>query len=417
MTWVNRRNGLSACEIAFCNEEWRIRFTENNKMPSPILERLAPRYDRVVEDIYRAGSGLHSWLRPIEQIADIFDAWAVQLLGVNKKTGVMSFSFESGSAPPAGPIEYLRHYHRIDPRLGKFLPAQVGDWFACEEHFDDAFVAGNPFYQDYLIPLGARYLYGTKLHDDESATVLLGHLSRVGNPPLSAAEKEAFRRISTHFQKALDIKKALEANADRHSVGAELLEKLRQPMLLIDNERRITYRNHSARALLGRRDLVFDSEGLLACRDADSDLDLTIAIRSLGLVPISTHGDQVDLQERRVVRLKRKDGGRVAGTLIALRPESTMGSFGPAPQALFTVFEPGAPVDIDPFILSTTFDLTPAEARVAAAIVAGGSPEQCARDLSVKVSTVRSHLVAIYRKTGATGQADLVRLILSATTL
>jgi DNA-binding CsgD family transcriptional regulator len=117
------------------------------------------------------------------------------------------------------------------------------------------------------------------------------------------------------------------------------------------------------------------------------------------------------------VRLKRKDGGRVAGTLIALRPESTMGSFGPAPQALFTVFEPGAPVDIDPFILSTTFDLTPAEARVAAAIVAGGSPEQCARDLSVKVSTVRSHLVAIYRKTGATGQADLVRLILSATTL
>jgi DNA-binding CsgD family transcriptional regulator len=386
-------------------------------MPSPILERLAPRYDRVVEDIYRAGSGLHSWLRPIEQIADIFDAWAVQLLGVNKKTGVMSFSFESGSAPPAGPIEYLRHYHRIDPRLGKFLPAQVGDWFACEEHFDDAFVAGNPFYQDYLIPLGARYLYGTKLHDDESATVLLGHLSRVGNPPLSAAEKEAFRRISTHFQKALDIKKALEANADRHSVGAELLEKLRQPMLLIDNERRITYRNHSARALLGRRDLVFDSEGLLACRDADSDLDLTIAIRSLGLVPISTHGDQVDLQERRVVRLKRKDGGRVAGTLIALRPESTMGSFGRTPQALFTVFEPGAPVDIDPFILSTTFDLTPAEARVAAAIVGGGSPEKCAKDLNVKVSTVRSQLVAIYRKTGATGQADLVRLILSATTL
>jgi DNA-binding CsgD family transcriptional regulator/PAS domain-containing protein len=386
-------------------------------LPIAILERLAPRYDGVVEDIYRAGSGLHSWLRPIEQIADIFDAWAVQLLGVNKQTRVMSFSFESGSAPPAAPIEYLRHYHRIDPRLAKVLPAPAGEWIACEEHFDDAFVSGHPFYQDYLIPLGGRYLYGTKLHDDESATVLLGHLSRVGNPPLTAPEKEAFRRLSAHFQKALDIRKTLDASSSRHSVGAGLLEKLRQPMLLIDNERRITYRNHAARALLGRRDIVYESEGLLACRDSDSDLDLTIAIRSLGLVPISTHGDQVDTQERRVVRLKRRDGAKVAGTLIALRPESTMGSFGRVPQALFTVFEPGAPVDIDPFVLSATFDLTPAEARVAAAIVAGGSPEQCARDLSVKVSTVRSQLVAIYRKTGATGQADLVRLILSATTL
>ena len=38
-----------------------------------LLERLAPRYDSIVEDIYRAGSGLQSWLRPIEQIAP--DEW------------------------------------------------------------------------------------------------------------------------------------------------------------------------------------------------------------------------------------------------------------------------------------------------------------------------------------------------------
>lgn len=386
-------------------------------MQATILERLAPQYDGIVEDIYRAGSGLQPWLRPIERIAQVFDAWAVQLLGVNKQTGVMSFSFESGSAPPSGPIEYLRHYHRVDPRLGKFLPAPLGEWISCEEHFDEAFVASSPFYQDYLIPLGARYLYGTKLHDDDTATVLLGHLSRVGNPPLSPAEKEAFRRLATHLRKALDIKKALEAASDRQSVGAELLEKVRQPMILIDNQRRITYRNCNAAGLLGRRDIVFDLDGVLTCRDPDSDLDLTVALRNLGLVPISTHGDQVAIQDRRVVRLMRKDGHRVAATLIALRPESTMGSFGRTPQALFTVFEPGAPVDIDPFILSTTFDLTPAEARVAALIVGGSSPEGCAREVNVKISTVRSQLVSIYRKTGATGQADLVRMVLSAATL
>ena len=94
-----------------------------------------------------------------------------------------------------------------------------------------------------------------------------------------------------------------------------------------------------------------------------------------------------------------------------------MSSFGRAPQALFTVFEPGVALDIDPFMLSVTFDLTPAEARLAAKIVNGETPEQCAQTLGVKISTVRSQLMAIYAKTGATGQADLVRLVLSATAI
>lgn len=386
-------------------------------MTTAILDRLATRFDAIVEGIYRAGSGLQPWLVPLAEVAQVFDAWAVQLLGVNKQTGVMSFSFEAGSAPPAAPVEYLRYYHRIDPRLEKHMPAGVGEWISCEDHFDDAFVERSPFYQDYLIPMGARYLYGAKLHDDESSTVLIGHLSKVGKPPLSREEKLAFSRLAAHFGKALDIKKALEANAGARSVGAELLEKMRQPMILVDNQRRITYRNRNAAELLGKRDVVYESEGTLACRDSDSDLELTIALRQLGLVPISTHGDQNIVHERRVVRLRRRDGKSIAGTLLALRPDSTMGGFGQIPQALFTLFEPGSALDIDPFVLSMTFDLTPAEARLAALIVNGRSTEECAKDLEIKMSTLRSQLLSIYRKTGAAGQADLVRLVLSAASI
>ena len=94
--------------------------------------------------------------------------------------------------------------------------------------------------------------------------------------------------------------------------------------------------------------------------------------------------------DRQSLRLVRKDGRAVAATLLALRPETTMASFGRAPQALFTVFEPGVSLDIDPFMLSATFDLTPAEARLAAKIVNGETPEKCAQTLGVKISTVRS---------------------------
>ena len=53
----------------------------------------------------------------------------------------------------------------------------------------------------------------------------------------------------------------------------------------------------------------------------------------------------------------------------------------------------------------------------ASLVVNGRTPEECARDMHVKVSTVRSQLVAIYRKTGASGQADLVRLVLASPVL
>jgi DNA-binding CsgD family transcriptional regulator len=188
-------------------------------------------------------------------------------------------------------------------------------------------------------------------------------------------------------------------------------------MVMIDNQRRITYRNKSASAMLNRRDIVYDLDGILACRDTESDLDLTIAVRSLGLVPSSDHGGVAESRERGVVRLRRSDGRSVAATVIALRPASTMGSFGRIPQALFTVFEPGALVDIDPYILSMTFDLTPAEARLAALIVNGRTTEQCCEALHVRMSTLRSQLLATYRKTGATGQSDLVRMVLSASAI
>ncbi|CAH1083827.1 helix-turn-helix transcriptional regulator [Candidatus Nitrotoga sp. 1052] len=304
----------------------------------------------------------------------------------------------------------------VDPRLKDVAILPVNDWYSCEDHYDEAFVQQDRYYSEFLIPYGGRFLLAAKIFEDSASVCLFCTITKAGRPPLSLDEKQVFMRITEHLVKALNIQRTLAEKSDQLSVGAELLERMRQPMLLIDSQRRIGYRNQAGRDLLMRNDMVYDEGGLLVCRDSESDLNLTIAIRELALVPFTTHGADYVPADRQSIRLKRRDGRRVATTLLALRPEATMGSFGRTPQALFTVFEPGAAVDIDPFILSATFNLTPAEARLAAKTVNGLTPEQSAQTLGVKISTVRSQLVAIYGKTGATGQADLVRLVLSATT-
>jgi DNA-binding CsgD family transcriptional regulator len=71
----------------------------------------------------------------------------------------------------------------------------------------------------------------------------------------------------------------------------------------------------------------------------------------------------------------------------------------------------GAP---DQEVLRGLFDLSPAEARLAAALTAGQSLKQAAAESNLRISTARSYLEAVFRKTGAHQQSQLVALLKSA---
>jgi DNA-binding CsgD family transcriptional regulator len=61
-------------------------------------------------------------------------------------------------------------------------------------------------------------------------------------------------------------------------------------------------------------------------------------------------------------------------------------------------------------LLAERFDLTPAEARVAIHLVEGGDIASYALAAGVSPGTVRTHLKAIFAKTGVNRQAALVKL-------
>lgn len=64
-------------------------------------------------------------------------------------------------------------------------------------------------------------------------------------------------------------------------------------------------------------------------------------------------------------------------------------------------------------VLGRRYGLTPAEARLAEAIVGGDRLSEAAERFGVTLGTVRIQLKAIFAKTGARSQADLVRLALT----
>jgi DNA-binding CsgD family transcriptional regulator len=90
---------------------------------------------------------------------------------------------------------------------------------------------------------------------------------------------------------------------------------------------------------------------------------------------------------------------------------------GAAFAAVAAVFVQKAPLDIpSPHeIISKDYKLTPTELRVLFAIVQVGGVPAVAEALGIAASTVKTHLLRLFAKTGTMGQAELVKLVASYT--
>ena len=112
--------------------------------------------------------------------------------------------------------------------------------------------------------------------------------------------------------------------------------------------------------------------------------------------------------------MARPSGRRAYAVLVApLRGVPEM--LGLAPRsALVLISDPELRQRLPEVVLQDLHDLTPTQARVAAALARGESPEEIANALRTTVSTVRQHVKAILAKTDTHRQSDLVRLLLSS---
>jgi DNA-binding CsgD family transcriptional regulator len=69
---------------------------------------------------------------------------------------------------------------------------------------------------------------------------------------------------------------------------------------------------------------------------------------------------------------------------------------------------------LDAAQLATQFDLTPAESRLAAMLASGKTVAEAATSLGIAMPTARSHLRAIFGKTGTRRQSELTLHLLTS---
>ena len=364
--------------------------------------------DALIAGIYAAAAGRQPWEAALELFRVATRGWTVQLLAIDPRSGSIQFSHSVGS-PPEAHLDYVRTYHRIDPRVPLLLGQPGPDWAHCHELIDEAQVAVDPFYQDFLIPHGGRYVTGCKLVDDEALVVILSVLRGVGQQPIEPDTLRWMDSVRGHFAEAVNNYRHLASLQFERCVGHVILDGLRQPVALVDASRALRYANAAAREALASTRCLVNRNGMLGCRHPADDAELTAALQTLALESAAP-GDT----PRRRVRLRNADGqGALLACLSRLRPGEVMGMFGAQSLAMILFHDTSQAASPDPLVVAEMFDFTPAEARVAVLLSQGVAADEIARQRQVSIHTVRTQIKSVLAKAEASSLPDLVRRVVS----
>ena len=229
------------------------------------------------------------------------------------------------------------------------------------------------------------------------------------------SEGEAFIQLERRWLDRLmpHLSRAAQLQDPRHFATPELfarvprvprvpfLDEWRQPALLVALTGKVLRFNDVTTQLLGRTRLVQVIDGKLELQGAALRRILDECRAAADVTPAY-----------RMLRLTEERHGEPAGQdalYVFYRPVAVNREH----AALLTFYHPDSPPIVDPDLLASAFDLTPAECRVACHMAEGRTPKEIAGRIGVQHDTVRKQLQAIYQKTATNRQVDLIRLLLN----
>ncbi|HKD25964.1 MAG TPA: LuxR C-terminal-related transcriptional regulator [Xanthobacteraceae bacterium] len=236
---------------------------------------------------------------------------------------------------------------------------------------------------------------------------------RIGQLAVSGHETEGavadrdiavVRLLAPHIRRAIAIRDALDMHTMTISTFEATLDLIGPGVVLVDRDAKIIYANRAARSMLAAGSPIRSKRGAVhACRPQTSAaLRAAIANAADGEATIGRTGIGLPAPQA--------DGEPALIYMLPLMRGDIRGRIAPhAAAALFVTVKDGGASSFAEAI-AAMFGLSAAEERTLERLLAGDTLAQAADTLGIAVTTVRTHLTHIFDKTGASRQAELIRL-------
>jgi len=358
----------------------------------------------LIRGIHAAGVSASEWPEVLERLRRFLDARVVTL-------GYREFTTGSDSAVYESPddADFCKSMGAYSARNPWFLSSE--DYAPGRVMTGDELISHNDlrrtdFYRGFLQPRGLLHRLCGVVAKHGCGAHLLSAYRAEDQGAFEAREKAELAVLLDHvtlslrsqwrWQEADDLARALLTQSDHDA----------NPLILVTSDAEPVYRNPAAEHLLDLgAGLRLDGPRLVASSSADQRL-LREAIARVA------QGDPTDAAASpAVVTLACVPPAHPVVVVVRAAGRLFMSQAG-VRRGLVMLSVRGGHAGHDPAscVFARQYELTTAQARVSALVLAGQPLTRIAQSLNVSENTVRSHLRQVFQKTETHGQMELVHL-------
>jgi DNA-binding CsgD family transcriptional regulator len=316
----------------------------------------------------------------------------------NRTNSAQWVNFVGESAELAAP--YIDYYSKLD-RYSIFLEQSPSNrLIRLSEAIPQSDLRTDEWYNDFVLKCGVGDLVGSRIHGSDSHTVLLGIHEGIGRAPLTPESVAGLNQLLKPIGRAAQLQLRMHEFGWRSLIALRSLDHLSAGVIVSDGTGRVIEMNVIAEQIIREGDGLRLRQGKLFAHRAFETGKLAALLSAA-----TATNDMCAIGHMAIGRPNNK-----APYLLSVAPlETNLTNYG-RPVALTLVIDPDARLPTHDH-LAGLFGLSPAESRVAIAIMSGKLIRDIATELGVEIATLRTQLRSIFHKVGVKRQADLVRVL------
>lgn len=358
---------------------------------------------QVIASIYDAALDRRLWPEVLGEICEYVIASSVALASHDRVTSSSAFHVEWGLDPAFRQL-YLETYQRIDPILPALHELDVGQVYTQFDILTDDAFRSTRFYEEWARPQGFIDLVGALIEKDAGTVSTLSFRRSEQDGRVDNDARHRVTLLTPHVRRSVVVGKLLDYSAAESADLSSAIERLGSGIVLVARDLGILHANETARSMLAASDPIRSIGGRLTVAGASAQAALLASVDQ-------SVQDERGLRDRGIgIPIRFADGQAALIHVLPLPHRPAHHGIGPnAAAALFVTLRNRRP-DIPRETLIQLYDLTPSEARVFGFVAEGMTREEIATAMGIAVSTVKTHMLRVFDKTGAKRQSDLVRL-------
>lgn len=294
-----------------------------------------------------------------------------------------------------GGVERVRQYPLDEPVV-------------CSRATDRSTWCDNTFYTEWAVPQGLVESVSIAIARDRTMIGSITFGRGEEHRDVSEGDLSVLRLLAPHVRRAVTISRLFDREALAAATFAAALDTLTVGVIIVASDLTVVHTNGRARELLTARAAAWVEWGRVQLRSDAATSALRLAVAAAA-------GDEASLGSRGIC-IPVNGGEPAVVHVLPLVRRPHRGELAAAAVAAIFIAPASSAPRLPSDALALIYDLTPAESRVCEMVIEGRTPAEISTSLGIAPSTVKTHLLRVFAKTGRHRQAELVQLAASLST-